>query len=344
VNAATGQPETREGGISLLPETAINYSVGAEIAPTIDILRGFDLQATYYSVKINNVLSGFLGSQTSAGLSDPTQRFHFILPSDLGCPVSANANPTSCAPFEKMVQAAILDPNNDIGGDITQASNVYWMNDTGTANAGFVHVSGVDWNASYNYDAGDLGAWNTGITGTYYLHRYIAQVSGGTVIDALSQNLNPVAGVAQNGVETLPRTVFRTRLGWSDGPYNATLFWNHQSHFFEYRTSTPPNVNFACTTSGGSIGGGTFPCAISNFTYEQPAWDTFDLSLGYNTGTIPSNTYLQNITLQLTIIDLLGRHAAFEYGPNSATRNPSGFDIIQPNMGRVVGLTLVKNW
>ena len=344
VNAATGQAMTREGGISLAPETATNYSIGAEIAPTIDVLRGFDFQATYYSVKINNLLSGFLGAQTSAAFSDPTQRFHFIVPSDLGCPVSANANPTSCVPFEKMVQAAILDPNNDIGGDITQASNVYWMNDTGTANAGFVHVSGVDWNASYNYDAGDLGAWNTGITGTYYLHRFVAQVAGGTVVDSFSQNLGPIAGVQQNGVETLPRMVLRTRLGWSDGPFNATLFWNHQDHFFEYRTSTPPNVNMACTTSGGSVGGGTFPCAISNFSYAQPAWDTFDLSLGYSTGTIPANVYLQNLTLQLTVINLLDKHAAFEYGPNSATRNPSGFDIIQPDMGRVVGLTLVKNW
>src|SRR5262249_11212361 len=158
-------------------------------------------------------------------------------------------------------------------------------------------------------------------------HRYIAQVAGGTVIDAFNQNLGAVGGLLQNGVETLPRMIFRTRLGWSDGPFNATLFWNHQDHFYEYRTSTPPNVNFACTASGGTIGGGSLPCAISNFSYVQPAWDTFDLSLGYSTGTTPANTYLQNITLQLTVINLLGKHAAFEYGPNSATRNPSGFDI-----------------
>lgn len=76
-----------------------------------------------------------------------------------------------------------------------------------------------------------------------------------------------------------------------------------------------------------TIGGGTLPCPINNFSYEQPAFDTFDLSLGYSTGTIPANTYLQNIALQLTVINLLRRHAAFDYDPSSTTRNPAGFDI-----------------
>ena len=52
------------------------------------------MQATFYSVKINDVLNPFNQMSTPI-LSDPNHRFHFILPSDLGCPVSANANPTS---------------------------------------------------------------------------------------------------------------------------------------------------------------------------------------------------------------------------------------------------------
>jgi hypothetical protein len=138
--------------------------------------------------------------------------------------------------------------------------------------------------------------------------------------------------------------MYRARAGWSNGPLSATLFWNHQSHYYEFRTSTPPNVNFQCTTSGGTLGGGTLPCAISNFSYIQPAWDTFDLSLGYNTGDMPANDYLKRITLQLTVVNLMGKHAAFEYGPNSSTRNPAAFSLTQPDYGRVIGLTLIKNW
>jgi hypothetical protein len=243
-----------------------------------------------------------------------------------------------------MVTAAIMDPNNDIGGDLTQVSNVFWMNDTGTTNSGFIHVQGVDWNASYDYDAGDLGAWNVGITGTYYLHRYSQTVAGGPVIDEYHQDIGPVGGIDQAGVETSPRLIYRTRIGWSDGPFSTTLFYNFRSHFFETRVGTPPNVNFQCTAAGGTVGGGTFPCAINNYSYIEPDFSTFDLSFGYNTGTIPANTYLQNVTLQLTVQNILDKHSSFEYGPTSATRNPAGYDITIPNIGRVVGVTLIKNW
>ena len=342
---AQGQTVTREGGLALAPEKATNYSVGLEIAPTIDFLRGLDLQATWYSVKINGVLQGQLAAATTSGLSDPNQRFHFILPSDTGCPVADNSNPTACAPFQKMVLAAINDPNQGEGLTAADASNIYWINDSATANSGFIHVTGVDFNGSYDYDAGDIGAYNIGITGTYYLHRWVQQSAGGAIFDAFHQNnLASVNGLPQQGIETLPRFIYRARLGWSDGPFSATIFWNHQSHFFEQHTSTPPNVNLACTTMGGTLGGGSFPCAISNFSYIQPAWDTIDLSFGYSTGTIPANVYLQNLTLQLTVTNVMGRHASFEYGPNSTTRNPGGFNILQPDYGRVIGLTLIKNW
>ncbi len=341
---AQGQTVTREGGLALAPEKATNYSVGLELAPTIDFLRGLDLQATYYSVKVNGVLSGQLAAGATPGLNDPNQRFHFIVPSDTGCPVADNANPALCAPFEKMVLAAINDPAQTDGITASQAGQVFFINDSATTNAGFLHVQGIDYNASYDYDAGDLGAFNIGVTGTYYMHRWDQKSAGGAIIDDFHQNLSSVGGLAQSGVETLPRSIYRARVGWSDGPLTATLFWNHQSHYYEFRTSTPPNVNFQCTTAGGTLGGGSMPCAISNFSYIQPAWDTFDLSLGYNTGDMPANDYLKRITLQLTVNNLMGKHSPFEYGPNASTRNPSGFSILAPDYGRVIGLTVVKNW
>ncbi len=339
INAA-GQPQSREGGLNLPPEKALNYSIGAEIAPQFELLRGLDLQATWYSVKINGTLLGFNAVNTLT-MSDPNQRFHFVTPSDTGCPVSANANPASCAPFEKMVTAVLSDRNASI--PLSALTSVYWINDGGTVATGFLHVEGVDWNASYDFDAGDLGAWNTGITGTYYLHRFQQTVPGSPVIDLFHQNITGAGGIAQNGVETLPRFIYRARLGWSDGPYTATLFMNYISHYFA-PWGVPSNVNFQCVTAGGNVGGGTFPCAISNYSNIEPAWYTFDLSLGYSTGDIPANEYLKNITFQLTIQNLMGKHSSFEYGPSTSTRNPSGYDILKPNTGRIIGLTLVKNW
>ncbi len=55
-----------------------NYSAGFEIAPQLDFLRGLDLQATWYSVKINNPLAGGAAVNNQV-VADPTQRFRFIL-------------------------------------------------------------------------------------------------------------------------------------------------------------------------------------------------------------------------------------------------------------------------
>jgi iron complex outermembrane recepter protein len=342
VDAATGHPATREGGTALAPETAENYSVGFEIAPTLDFLRGLDLQATWYSVKISNVLSAG-GGLANSTLADPTQTFRFIQPSNLGCPVSANANPTTCAPFEAMVLSALSDVGSTIPAN--QATNVYWLEDGSTFGSGFLHVEGIDWNASYNFDLGDLGAWNTGITGTYYLHRWNQTVTGGPILDGNCTNLSPIGGVAQNCVETAPKMIYRARLGWSDGPYNVAGFMNYSSHYFSPIGGAPPNVNFQCTSMGGSVGGGTFPCAISDFTNHEPSFITFDLSFGYNTGDIPANDYIKNITLQLTVQNLLDRHSPFDYiNTTAGGRQISAYDITRPNAGRVIGLTLVKNW
>jgi hypothetical protein len=96
--------------LALAPEKSINYSVGFELAPQ-ELLKGFDAQITWYSVKVNGTLLGF-NNTTANVLNDPLQRFHVILPSDLGCPVAANANPVSCAPFEKMASSVLLDRNS----------------------------------------------------------------------------------------------------------------------------------------------------------------------------------------------------------------------------------------
>jgi len=341
INAA-GQPATRMGGTALAPETATNYSAGFEIAPQIDFLRGIDLQATWYSVKINNVL-GTAGGLTNSQLADPLQRFRFITPSDLGCPVAANANPTSCAPFEAMVVAALTDVSAP--APLSQAPNVFWIQDGSTFGSGFLHLQGIDWNASYDLDLGDYGVWNTGITGTYYLHRLIQVQTGGPIIDSEHVDLGTIGSVAQNGVETEPRMVYRARLGWSDGPFNVAGFMNYSSHYFSPIAGSPPNVNFQCKTSGGTVGGGTLPCAISNFTAIEPNFITFDLSFGYNTGEVPANDYLKHVTLQLTVQNLLGRHSPFDYINTAAGgRQIAAYDLTRQNQGRSIGITLVKNW
>jgi iron complex outermembrane receptor protein len=340
VDAKTGQVTFREGGISLAPEKSANYSIGMELAPQISFLRGLDVQATWYSVKINGTLLGF-NNPTSTSFGDPNQGFHYIVPSDLGCGAAANANPASCAPFEAMAAAILTNPGSVPG--LATLTSIYWINDGGTVGVGFLKVSGIDWTVSYDWDLGDLGAWNAGIAGTYYLHRYDQTVTGGPVIDDFHQDLSPSGGIPQNGVETLPRMHYRARLGWSNGPWSVTGFMDYQSHYY-HTQSAPPNVNFQCTSAGGTVAGGTFPCLIHNYSNIQPPWYTFDLSIGYDTGDTPANDYLKDIGIQLVVQNVAGIHPAFQYGPNNSGRTIAAYDILKPDTGRVWSVTLTKTW
>jgi hypothetical protein len=118
---------------------------------------------------------------------------------------------------------------------------------------------------------------------------------------------------------------------------------NYQGHFYHTQTA-PPNVNFQCLTAGGTVGGGTFPCAIDNYNNVLPSYYTFDLTVGYDTGDEPANEYLRNISIQLTVDNLMDRTPAFEYRISTGGGNPSAFDILKNIYGRVFGLRVTKTW
>jgi hypothetical protein len=333
----------------LRPETAVNYDITAEFAPTA-FLKGFDIQATWYQVKISNALTQF-GNPSNSTVNNPALGFSYIVPTDIakagvdvaGC--SNNNTPATCPEFERMVSAILNDPTNPV--PVSALTRVLWINDGATGNWGWVKLQGIDFNASYEFDAGDLGAWNTGIVGTYYLHQYSANnataaVPNPVVLDQFHQDAGTVGGVDQAGVTQTPRMRYRARLGWSDGPFSVTGFVNYIGHYFNTQNA-PPNVNFQCTVSGGTVGGGTLPCAISNYTGIEPAYYTFDLSFGYDTGDRPANTYLQHIGIQFVIQNIMNNLSPFEYQIAAGTP-PVAFDVSKSIQGRTFGLILTKTW
>ncbi len=338
---------------TLKPETGNNFSIGGEIAPQIAFLRGLDIQATWYSIKIDGALRSF-GNPTSNSFNDPTSAFAYIVPTDLaaagvdvaGC--SNNNSPQTCPEFESMVRGLLNNNRNSV--DPSVLTSVTWINDGGIMNAGWIHLTGIDWNWSYDFDAGDLGVFNIGQVGTYYLHQYSANFSGSSydpeaavATDGFHTNVGAVGGIAQNGVESLPRMRYRARLGWADGPYSVAGFMDYQSHFYNTQ-GAPPNVNFQCTTSGGSVGGGSLPCAIGNYTNLEPSYYTFDLSLGYDTGELPGNDYLKHIGIQVVIADIFDKTPPFEYRTSTGGGNPAAYDITKSLQGRTFNLIITKTW
>jgi len=327
------------------PELATNWGIGFDFAPTT-FLKGLDVQATWYSVKINGLLVNF-GNPTTNRFNDNSIGFAYLVPSDVGCPVAQNAHPELCANFQDMVARALAHPTNAV--PTAAQTLIFWINDGGTMNTGWQKTEGVDFNASYDFDAGAFGAWNTGITGTYYIKQLAVRVPGasgpaGAPSDVLYHtDLASVGGVAQLGVESLPRFKYRARLGWSDGPWSVTGFMDYAGHFYHTQTA-PPNVNFQCLTPGGTIGGGTNACALSNYSNIEPGYYTFDVSVGYDTGDSPQNEYLRNINLQLVVQNIMDKHPPFEYRIATGGGNPAAFDILKNIFGRLIQVRILKTW
>src|SRR5436853_431968 len=107
--------------------------------------------------------------------------------------------------------------------------NTNSVNDPGL---GFAYIVPTDI-AKAGVDLGDFGAWNTGITGTYYLFQRganfisLSNPAAAAITDIFHTTLAGVGGIAQNGVESLPRMRYRARLGWSNGAWSVTGFMDY---------------------------------------------------------------------------------------------------------------------
>ncbi len=354
-----GAAPVRMGGFNgwtgLEPEQATNWGIGFDYTPSGNFLRGLNIQATYYIIKITNRIAGF-GFTSNTNFNNPQLgSFAFLVPTDWlqsGLPGAAgctnNLAPTTCAPFQAAVSGLIAHPNSNVS---PQAQTlIMWINDAGLFNKGWQKLDGVDWSASYDWDMGDFGVFNVGWVGTYYLHNRTENIPGapGSIVeDSFHTTLNFNDVNEATGVESLPRLRYRARLGWSNGPWSLTGFMDYQSHFF-HSQNPPPNVNGNfCAANGGldaNGGGGSFACAIGNYSNLQPSFYTFDVSLGYDTMDRPANEYLRNIGVQLVIQNILDRESPFEYRIAGGGGSPAAMDILKSNLGRTISLIVTKQW
>jgi hypothetical protein len=109
---------------------------------------------------------------------------------------------------------------------------------------------------------------------------------------------------------------------------------DYRGHYF-HNQSAPPNVNGSFCADpnvypsglNDAGGGGTFLCPITNYANLQPAYDTFDLSFGYNTMDLPANEYLRNIGVQIVVQNLLDKHGAYMYRISTGGGNPCTCDL-----------------
>ncbi len=343
-----------KGWSGLKPELATNWGIGFQYAPVDNFLSGLNLQVTYYIIKISNATRAFRVNASS--FNDPSSGdFAFLVPTDWatsGLPGASgctnNLLPTTCAPFQNVVTELLSNSRATL--DPQAKTLVLWINDGATFNKGWLKQDGVDFQASYDWDWGDLGVWDAGITGTYYLHQRTQEVPGaaGSVIqDLFHTTLNAGQVNEVRGVPMSPSLRYRARLGWSNGSWNVTGFMDYVSHFYSPEQAPPDvNGNF-CASNGGldaSGNGGTYPCAITGYTNILPSYYTFDLSIGYDTMDAPANEYLRNIGVQLVIQNIMARHGSYGYFASTSGGNPCTCDRAKNLQGRTISVIVTKQW
>jgi len=328
-NGAGIAAPVRPPGFTLSPEKAQNVSAGFDFAPDDPFLKGLDVQATYYFVKIRNKLAGCSVGSVSGQLDDPNYA---------SCFVTAANNPN----FQNQVLALLTNTRSQLPG-VQVATNIAFIADGAYRNIGWQATNGVDFNASYDYDAGDLGAWNTGVAGTYIIDNYSVLNPGTPVVSVYS---TPNSGT-RNGPGG--RLAYRARLGWAGGPdgaFSIVGFMNFLPHVNSNGGALPPlcflQGNPTCASFGPQFA--QYTTQYPTFSNYVPSMYTFDLSLSYKTGDVPANRYLKNIGVTLAVNDLLDKKPPFQYSVNTGSNTPHAFYNGISADQRFITLILTKAW
>jgi hypothetical protein len=138
----------------------------------------------------------------------------------------------------------------------------------------------------------------------------------------------------------------RYRPGW----VGLTVYFLQPGFVVTYRICIARNSRRLTSTCNASrlaepVGGGTFPCAISNYSDIEPPQYLFDLSLGYDTGDRPASSYLQNLHFQFVIQNLLDSKPAFSYRISKGGGGaPAAYDVTKNAQGRIFSLSVTKTW
>jgi iron complex outermembrane receptor protein len=341
VEGGAGGAAVLRTGEVLGPEKSKNWDLGFSFDPP-DFLPGFHAEATWYNLTITGVINGngtgVLNTNDPAGkvCTAPGAGCLYIVRANPNLPITDPANST----FLALASAVLANPRSVVPP--ANLGNLQFLQDNAATNLGYHEVNGLDFNTRYDIDLGDLGAWNVGLNGTYKL---IDKTQPGPGLPVNNMLIGNSGGNLR----------YRGRLGWTgtEGTtegVSVTGFVNFYPHG-PIIANAPPACYWAVGFSAGSCyAGSPYSGPFTQFPNFAAGIYTFDLSLGYQTGTKPANEYLQNINFQFTVNDLLNKAPPFIYNigsgrgtaaaVNSSSSTPSYISPLQ----RYISFTITKAW
>lgn len=337
-NASGVAAPVRHNAAPLQPETAQSLSTGFEWAPTDNIFKGFDIQATYWFTRIRNELQGCnVGSSSKGQLYDPLYA---------SCFVTAANDPT----FAADVAAILAEPVSGLNQNITP-SNIGWVADGAIRNIGWQAINGIDFDGTYSWEMGDWGNWHAGANGEYLLD---SRTDLGSGQPPVSEYNTVMVGTRNSG----GRLRYRADLGWNGGPHDG---WSVDGfmNFFPHYNLNGGALPSECFLQGQTACNASGMPQYAQYTQQYPTLNnlvpgtyTFDLSVRYNTGDVPANGYLRNINIALAVNNILDKRPPYQYAVSDTPifaffsppqRGGAGFGGIGADQ-RILVLTVTKAW
>ena len=327
-------------GKGLGPETAEQYVWGINIAPPDGIFAGLNLDVSYFNITISDTIRS-----DDSGNQDPdnplARHLYVIRPSRVG---GVADNGASDAEFDAIIAGLAVLP----AATSTFDRDVTWdaVMDGANANLGFIQLKGIDWNFRYDWDMGNWGAFHIGNTGYYELDQREQANESVPVESVYGGVIDPDTNVrtGENSGAQLQRV--RSRVGWTNGTWSTTFFATSRFHQGPNNNLRLPRCFWESGASTGACYNGSpfYPQDFDQFYNTSPGWTQFDVNVTYNTGMMPTNEYLQNLNVSLTVDNFLNVTPPFAFNSRSRAREIRAFDNRFSELGRFVSLIVTKTW
>jgi iron complex outermembrane receptor protein len=311
------------------PETAKQYVFGVNMAPTEGIFAGLNLDVSYFNIKISDTIrSDGSGSESGVDIGDnPLARHLFAVRPSFVTPGADDSE------FNAIIDGLAKLPGSTSTFERERTYNFVF--DGNNANVGFIHLKGIDFSFRYDWDMGNLGSFHIGTAGYYELDQ-LEQANDDSPVSSIYEGKNSGAQLKR----------LRSRAGWTNGTWSTTLFNTALFHQGPTNNIVLPDCYWREGFSAGSCYTGSpfFPQQYDQFYNTSPGWMQWDVNVTYNTGVMPTNEYLQNINISLTVNNFLDADPPQVFNSRSSAREIFAYDARFSELGRFASVTITKTW
>jgi hypothetical protein len=218
-----------------------------------------------------------------------------------------------------------------------------------TGNLGQRIMAGFDFTFRYDWEMGNWGNFHVGASGNYVIadrtKSNIAEDFWTVNYGKYVEGRDIVSITTGNQLQKV-----RYRAGWADadGIWSVTSFFTYYGHTQQDAQGTilvPPCFYQPGFGPGSCYPGSPYYGPFTEFPLHSPANVLVDLNIGYQTGDRPMNPYLQNLSFNLTINNIMDKKPPLGVHPlRSRGTGVVAYDRNYPHLTREFSFAITKLW